>query len=163
VLWGLDAIDQCRAEAQATGLKNAVAIAGISRQLGGAIAGKMNEWLASHSVAATAAAWYYILLQGAVVGVVGLLLIWRRVPSLRLHRNALIACNAIALVAFWLYPVAPPRMLRDIPISSARSSTAAALGAAGRPAPGWGKREGAGRARKVTRHRHPSKVSGPRR
>ena len=32
-------------------------------------------------------------------------------PAFRLHRNALIACNAIGLAAFWLYPVAPPRML----------------------------------------------------
>jgi hypothetical protein len=49
--------------------------------------------------------------HGAAVGIVGLLLIWRRAPAFRLHRNALIACNAIGLAAFWLHPVAPPRML----------------------------------------------------
>ncbi len=39
------------------------------------------------------------------------MLIWRRVPTFRLHRNALIAVTLLGLVAFWLYPVAPPRML----------------------------------------------------
>jgi PAP2 superfamily len=58
-----------------------------------------------------AAAWYYIVAHGAVVGIVGLLLIWRRAPAFGLHRNALIVSNAIGLAAFWLYPVAPPRML----------------------------------------------------
>ncbi|HXW46229.1 MAG TPA: phosphatase PAP2 family protein [Streptosporangiaceae bacterium] len=111
VLWGLDDFDRFRAGAAAVGLKNALAVAAISSQLGGDFARQMNDWLLGHPVLGTAAAWYYVLLQGAIAGFVGLLLIWRRVPSFKLHRNALIACNLIGLVVFWLYPVAPPRML----------------------------------------------------
>jgi hypothetical protein len=32
-------------------------------------------------------------------------------PSFRLHRDALIVTGVIGLVVFWVYPVAPPRML----------------------------------------------------
>jgi hypothetical protein len=53
--------------------------------------------------------------------VAGVLLIARREPSFPLHRNALVVCNLIALVVFWLFPVAPPRMLpgyHDVTASS---------------------------------------------
>jgi len=71
----------------------------------------MNDWTVAHQPAALAAAWYYILFQGAVTAIVGIVLLWRRAPSFRLHRNALIAVTLIGLIAFWGYPVAPPRML----------------------------------------------------
>ena len=111
VLYATDAVDRFRAGAQTAGLASAPVVDTISRQLGGGFAVGMNHWLAAHPVVADAAAWFYVLMMGAVAGTVGLLLIWRRVPSFGLHRNALICCNLIALVAFWLYPVAPPRML----------------------------------------------------
>jgi len=111
VLWGLDALDKFRAGAAAAGLAHAPVVSAISDQLGGGFAEPLNDWLAAHPVIGTAAAWYYIVAHGAAVGIVGLLLIWRRAPAFGLHRNALIAGNAIGLAAFWLYPVAPPRML----------------------------------------------------
>ena len=111
LLWGLDDAASFRTRAALAGLRNAVAVNSISRQLGGAFAEVMNSWLAAHQIAALAASWYYILLQGAITGVVGIVLIWQRAPHFALHRDALIAVTAIGLVTFWLYPVAPPRML----------------------------------------------------
>jgi hypothetical protein len=111
LLWGLDAVDRFRAGAALTGLRNALVVVAISRHLGGAVADSMNDWLAVHPVASVAAAWFYVALQSTVTAAVGVLLIWRRAPTFGLHRNALIACNVIGLVVFWLYPVAPPRML----------------------------------------------------
>jgi hypothetical protein len=110
-LWGTDAIDRFRAGAQAAGLAHAAVVNTVSVQLGGRLAMVMNQWLASHPVAASTAAWYYVVLQGTITGVAGLALIWRRAPNFSVHRNALIACNIIGLAAFWCYPVAPPRML----------------------------------------------------
>src|SRR5215472_16134190 len=111
LLWGLDAVDRFRAGAALAGLRNALAVVVINRQLGGAVAESMNNWLVVHSVAGPLAARFYVALQSTVTAAVGFLLIWRRVPTFSLHRNALIACNLIGLVVFWLYPVAPPRML----------------------------------------------------
>lgn len=113
LLWGSDAVDRFRAGAAPDGRRNAVTVDAVSRQLGGGLARTMNEWLFTHALAATAAAWFYIVMQVAVVGFVAVLLIRRRVPTFGLHRNALIACNLIGLVVFWLYPVAPPRMLPE--------------------------------------------------
>jgi PAP2 superfamily len=111
LLWGLDDAASFRAGAALAGLKNAVAVNSISLAIGGTFARVMNDWLASHQAVALAATWYYILLQGAVTGIIGLLMIWRRMPGFALHRDALIAVTAIGLLAFWFYPVAPPRML----------------------------------------------------
>jgi hypothetical protein len=110
-LWGLDDAVRFRADAAIDGIRNAPVVNAISSELGGSFAMGWNSWLSLHAVLGTAAAWYYIVLQGAITGIVGIWLIWRRAPSFWLHRNALIVCNAIGLVAFWFYPVAPPRML----------------------------------------------------
>jgi hypothetical protein len=111
LLWGLDDAASLRAGAPTAGMHNAVTVNSVSRDVGGTFVFAMNDWLAVHHLGALAATWYYILLQGALTGVVGALLIWRRPPSLRLHRNALIAVTALGLLAFWWYPVAPPRLL----------------------------------------------------
>jgi PAP2 superfamily len=111
LLWGLDMTASLRAGAATAGLRHAVTVNSVSLAIGGRFAVVMNEWLAVHHVGALAATYYYILLQGALTGVLGALLIWRRVPSFALHRNALIAVTALGLVAFWCYPVAPPRLL----------------------------------------------------
>jgi hypothetical protein len=111
LLWGLDDTASLRAGAASLGLRHAVAVNSVSLGIGGRFAVVMNDWLAVHHLGALAATYYYILLQGALTGVLGALLIWRRVPSFRLHRNALIAVTALGLLAFWCYPVAPPRLL----------------------------------------------------
>jgi hypothetical protein len=111
LLWGLDMTASLRAGAAAAGLRHAVTVNSVSLHVGGEFALVMNDWLAVHHLGALVATYYYILLQGALTGVLGALLIWRRVPSFALHRNALIAVTALGLVAFWSYPVAPPRLL----------------------------------------------------
>lgn len=111
VLWGLDGAVRFNTSADVIGMRNAPVVAQISGELGGAFVRQWNDWLVDHSIAGAAASWYYIIMQGALTGVVGIWLIWRRAPRFAWHRDALIACNAIGLLAFWFYPVAPPRML----------------------------------------------------
>ena len=111
LLWGLDDVARFRAGAASAGLQHGLVVNGLSGPLGGEYGQVMNDWTVVHHVAALASAWYYILFQGAITGVVGIVLLWRRAPTFRLHRNGLIAMTLVGLVAFWLYPVAPPRML----------------------------------------------------
>jgi PAP2 superfamily len=111
LLWGLDDVARFRAGAAAAGRHNAVVVNSVSSTLDGGSTHLMNDWTVAHSAAALASSWYYILFQGAITGVVGAVILWRRVPTFSLHRNALVAITLLGLVAFWLYPVAPPRML----------------------------------------------------
>src|SRR5262245_44680489 len=104
-LWAMDAVAQFHAGAQAAGLEHAAAIVSIGRDLGDRVAVTMNHWLAGHPLAAAAAASYYIVLHGLVTGIAGIVLLRRR------HRMVLRAATAMGPVGFWLYPVAPPRML----------------------------------------------------
>lgn len=71
----------------------------------------LNRLLAGHAQAATAAGYYYAVLHFAVViGVLSWL--YRRHPR---HAGALAGAwygmNLLALVGFWLFPLAPPRLL----------------------------------------------------
>ena len=111
LLWGLDDVARFRAGAAFVGRQHAVVVNSVSTTLGGASVHIMNDWTVTHAAAALASAWYYILFQGAITGVAGAVLLWRRVPTFGLHRNALLAITLLGLIAFWLYPVAPPRML----------------------------------------------------
>jgi hypothetical protein len=129
LLWGLDDAASLRAGAAAAGMRHGVTVNSVSLDVGGRFPLVMNDWLTTEHFAALAATWYYIVLQGALTGVIGAFLIWRRPPTLRLHRNALIAITALGLVAFWCYPVAPPRLLpgyHDI-IASALPAFSAAV------------------------------------
>ncbi|MGH3497967.1 MAG: phosphatase PAP2 family protein [Nocardioidaceae bacterium] len=70
-----------------------------------------NQWLSSHSTLADIASWYYQLAHLTVTLLVLLACyVWR--PShYRAARNALVLINSIALVIFWVFPTAPPRLL----------------------------------------------------
>jgi hypothetical protein len=111
LLWGLDDVARFRAGAAAAGRHNALVVNSVSGTIGGSSTHLMNNWTVAHSSAALASSWYYILFQGAITGVVGAVILWKQVPTFSLHRNALVAITLLGLVAFWLYPVAPPRML----------------------------------------------------
>jgi hypothetical protein len=111
LLWGMDAVTGFRGGARVAGLAHGADVRAISRDLGGHVTLIMNGWLAGHAWLAAAAAGYYIVLHGLVAGVVGIALLRSRPPRFSLHRNALILSTSIGVAVFWLYPVAPPRML----------------------------------------------------
>lgn len=71
----------------------------------------LNRWLSGHHALASVLSYYYD--NAHFVVTLGLLawLWWRRVEEYRPLRNMLVLINVIGLVVFWLYPVAPPRML----------------------------------------------------
>jgi hypothetical protein len=78
---------------------------GINREL------PINLWLAAHHTLADLASWYYQLAHLTVTLLV-LVAVYVRWPDIyRAARNALVLINAIGLVVFWIYPVAPPRLL----------------------------------------------------
>ncbi len=71
----------------------------------------LNRWLTAHHVLASVLSYYYDNAHFVVtLGLLGWLW-WRRVEDYRPLRDMLVLINLIGLAVFWLYPVAPPRML----------------------------------------------------
>jgi diacylglycerol O-acyltransferase / wax synthase len=71
----------------------------------------LDRWLAGHHTLGLAVSDYYDNAHFIVtLGLLGWLW-WRRADIYRPLRNSLVLVNLLAFVVFWLYPVAPPRML----------------------------------------------------
>jgi PAP2 superfamily len=72
----------------------------------------LNRWLAGHHTLGLALSDYYDNAHFIVtLGLLGGVWWWRRADLYPSLRNSLVAINVIGLIVFWLYPVAPPRML----------------------------------------------------
>ena len=71
----------------------------------------LNRWLAAHHTLGLIASDYYDNAHFVVtLGLLGWL--WYRRPDIyRPLRNVLVLINVLGFVVFWLYPMAPPRML----------------------------------------------------
>ncbi|HUA74537.1 MAG TPA: phosphatase PAP2 family protein [Solirubrobacteraceae bacterium] len=71
----------------------------------------LDRWLASHRTLADVLANYYDNAHFVVtLGLLGYLW-WSRADIYRPLRNVLVLVNVIGFLVFWLFPVAPPRML----------------------------------------------------
>ncbi len=71
----------------------------------------LDHWLAAHQSLGLVISDYYDNAHFVVtLGVLGWLW-WRRADIYRPLRNSLVLVNVLAFAVFWLYPVAPPRML----------------------------------------------------
>lgn len=71
----------------------------------------LDRWLASHHTLAAILANYYDNAHFVVtLGLLGYLW-WWRADLYRPLRNSLVLVNVIGFIVFWLFPVAPPRML----------------------------------------------------
>jgi hypothetical protein len=71
----------------------------------------LNLWLAGHETLAVVASWYYQLLHLSVTMTVLLACYIFRPDVYRAARNALVSISVIGLMIFWVFPVAPPRLL----------------------------------------------------
>jgi hypothetical protein len=71
----------------------------------------LDRWLAGHPSLGLAISDYYDNAHFVVTLALLGWLWWRRADLYRPMRNALVLVNLLAFVVFWLYPVAPPRML----------------------------------------------------
>ncbi len=71
----------------------------------------LDRWLASHHTLGLLVSDYYD--NAHFVVTIGILvwLWWRRADLYRPLRNSLLLVNVLGFVVFWLFPVAPPRML----------------------------------------------------
>jgi len=83
----------------------------------------LNRWLAAHRTLGLILSDYYDNAHFVVtLGLLGWLW-WRRADIYRPLRSTLVAINVLGFVVFWLYPVAPPRMLGGMGFSDVVAST----------------------------------------
>jgi hypothetical protein len=111
LLWLYDAISNFAHLRLHIALANARGVLSLERSLHLNPEHALDHWLASHHTLAVVLSNYYDNAHFAVtLGLLGWLW-WRRADIYRPLRNALVLTNVLGFVVFWLYPVAPPRML----------------------------------------------------
>ncbi|HEY0516284.1 MAG TPA: phosphatase PAP2 family protein [Solirubrobacteraceae bacterium] len=111
LVWVYDAINNFAPLRWGPALAHGRDILGAETSLGIAPERALDQWLAGHHTLGLLVADYYDNAHFLVT--LGLLafLWWRRTDLFRPLRNSLVLINLLGFVVFWLYPVAPPRML----------------------------------------------------
>ena len=109
--WAYDAVNNLAALRRGRALDHGYSILRFEQRLHLAPELALNGWLAAHHTLGLVLSDYYDLLHFAIT--LGLLawLWWRHPGPYRLLRNTLVGINLIGFAVFWLYPLAPPRML----------------------------------------------------
>ncbi len=109
--WAYDAITNLAPLREKLALAHGRGILSFERSLHIAPELALNRWLAAHRALGTLLSYYYDNAHFIVTfGLLGWL--WfKRADIYRPLRRSLVAINVIGLAVFWLYPVAPPRML----------------------------------------------------
>jgi len=111
VLWGYDAVNNLNPLRQATAVAHGVDVMHIELRLHLDPELGLNRWLGTHLAFGRLLGDYYGLAHFAVTFAV-LGWVWYRHPArYAMLRNALLGINVVGFVIFWLFPVAPPRML----------------------------------------------------
>jgi hypothetical protein len=109
--WLYDAITNLAPLRVKTALSHGQGILNVERTLHIDVEHTLDRWMAAHHTLGLLVSDYYDNAHFVVtLGLLGWLW-WRRADIYRPLRNALVLANVIAFVVFWLFPVAPPRML----------------------------------------------------
>jgi hypothetical protein len=111
LLWVYDAITNLAPLRLHAALAHAGDVLGLERTLHIDPERALDRWLAGHHTLGLAISDYYDNAHFVVtLSLLGWLW-WRRADLYRPLRNSLVLVNVLAFLVFWLYPVAPPRML----------------------------------------------------
>lgn len=111
VLWGYDAVNNLNPLRQATAVAHGVDVMHLELRLHLDPELGLNRWLGSHLAMGRLLGDYYGLAHFVVTFAV-LGWVWFRHPGrYPMLRNSLLGINVVGFVVFWLFPVAPPRML----------------------------------------------------
>jgi hypothetical protein len=103
------------------GLRHGRQVLRIDRWLHVSWAHPLNVWLTHHDSLADALAGYYVVMHLGMVAFT-LLVLWIDGRHYRHHRNVLVGLSVIGFAVYWLYPVAPPRLLGHGFTDSVRSA-----------------------------------------
>jgi hypothetical protein len=109
--WVYDAVNNLAPLRLHVALSNARGILSVERALHINVERTLDHWLATQHTLGLLVSDYYDNAHFIVtLGLLGWMW-WRRADIYRPLRNVLVLVNVLAFVVFWLFPVAPPRML----------------------------------------------------
>lgn len=109
--WVYDAITNLAPLRLHAALAHGRELMSVERSLGIDPERALDRWLAGHHTLGVLLSYYYDNAHFVVtLGLLGFVW-WRRADVYRPLRNALVLANVIGFAVFWLFPVAPPRML----------------------------------------------------
>ena len=111
VLWAYDAINNLNPLRITTALAHGESIIRFEQRIHLAPEVWLNSALHGHLAIGRAVGDYYDIAHFVVTFAILGWLWWSHPGPYRVARNALLAINAIGFAVFWLFPVAPPRML----------------------------------------------------
>lgn len=109
--WAYDEIRSLHGNVVAAGLRHGRAVLHLDRALHINWSEPLNHWLTRHhDVTGDVLAGYYVVMHLGMVALT-LLVLWVAGRGYTFHRNVLILLSLVGMAVYWLYPVAPPRLL----------------------------------------------------
>jgi hypothetical protein len=111
LLWLYDQINNLAPLRRIVALHNAASVLALERSLNISPELALDRWFASHATLGLVLSYYYVAAHFFVTFGLLAYLWWRKPRAYRPLRTQLVIINLIGFVVFWLYPVAPPRML----------------------------------------------------
>jgi PAP2 superfamily protein len=109
--WLYDVVTGASPLREGVALKHGRSLLDLEQSLGIAPERALNHWLAAQHTLSKVLSYYYDNAHFVVTFALLGWLWWRRADVYRPLRSTLVCINLIGLLVFWLYPVAPPRML----------------------------------------------------
>jgi len=110
-LWAYDEINNFNPFRRETAIGHGLSVMHVERRTHLDPELSLNRWLALHASLGRFLADYYDLAHFFVTLPLLAWVWWRYANRYRMLRNSLIGINVIGFAIFWLFPVAPPRML----------------------------------------------------
>lgn len=110
--WAYDAVRALHGNVVTTAVRHGRAVLALDHRLHMSWAGPLNNWVFHHDAIADVLAGYYVVMHLGMAAFT-LLVLWLTGRGYTFHRNVLILLSLIGLAVYWLYPVAPPRLLHQ--------------------------------------------------
>lgn len=111
VWWSYDAVNNLAALRGPAAMRHGLEILNLETSLHLDAERPLNRWLGDHLLLGRWLGTYYDLAHFGVTVAVLVWVLWRHAHRYRRLRNGLLAVNLIGFLAFWAFPVAPPRLL----------------------------------------------------
>jgi hypothetical protein len=111
LLWLYDQINDLAPLRRIAALHNAASVLALERSLNIAPELAIDKWVAAHATVGLVLSYYYVSAHFFVTFGLLVWLWWRKPKAYRPLRTQLVIINVIGFAIFWLFPVAPPRML----------------------------------------------------